>query len=189
MLTCHINKTFFLIGLTSLLLTACFEQKPGVSPQKMADAIHTVIESDRTAYTKYIVNRLAIEENVIKATEHWKDEKTLLLPAQMFRAGSEIAAEKQDDFSYALLSQWAINKKNDPRTDIEKTGLQQISETGNVFYSEEILGDKTYFTALYPDIAVAEACTKCHNEHEDSPKKDFKIGDVMGAVVIRIPLN
>ena len=95
MLTCRINKTFFLIGLTSLLLTACFEKKPGVSPQKMADAIHTVIESDRTAYAKYIVNRLVIEENVIKATEHWKDEKTLLLPAQMFLAGAEIAAEQQ----------------------------------------------------------------------------------------------
>ena len=139
----------------------------------MTDAIHIVIESDRTAYTKYIVNRLAVEENIIKATEHWKDEKTLLLPAQMFRAGAEIAAEKQDKFSYALLSQWAINKKNDPKTEVEKTGLKQITETGKAFYSEETFGDKTYFTAIYPDVAVAEACTKCHNEHKDTPKKDF----------------
>lgn len=189
MLTFRIQKTFFLMGFTALVLTACFERKPGVSPQQMSDAIHIVIESDRTAYSKYIVNRLALEENVIQATEHWKDEKTLLLPAQMFRAGAEIAAEKQDEFSYALLSQWAINKKNDPKTEVEKTGLKQITETGKVFYSEETFGDKTYFTAIYPDIAVAEVCIKCHNEHKDSPKNDFKIGDVMGGIIIRIPLG
>lgn len=189
MLIINLTKRVVLTGLVFGFLTGCFEQKPSVSPQKMADAIHIVIESDRTAYTKYIVNRLAVDENVIKATEHWKDEKTLLLPAQMFRAGAEIAAEKQDDFSYALLSQWAINKKNDPKTEVEKVGLIQVSETGKPFYGEEVLGDKTYFTAIYPDIAVAEACVKCHNEHEDTPKKDFKIGDVMGGVIIRIPLS
>jgi hypothetical protein len=185
----HIAKYLFYTSLFTTSLTACFEQKPSVSPQLMADAIHTVIESDRTAYTKYIINRLVIEEQVIKATEHWKDEKTLLLPAQMFRAGAEIAAEKQDGFSYALLSQWALNKKNAAKTEIEKQGLITISETGKAFYSEEILGETTYFTAIYPDIAVAEACVTCHNEHEDTPKKDFKIGDVMGGVIIRIPLS
>jgi len=185
------NNSFKIITLGILLaiLPGCFEQKSAVTPQAMTDAIHIVIESDRTAYTKYIVNRLAVEENVIKATEHWKDEKTLLLPAQMFRAGAEIAAEKQDNFSYALLSQWALNKKNDPKTEVEKAGIKQITETGKNFYGEETFGDKKYFTAIYPDVAVAEACVKCHNEHEDTPKKDFKIGDVMGGVIIRIPLS
>jgi hypothetical protein len=39
---------------------------------------------------------------------------------------------------------------------------------------------------VYADIAVAPACVTCHNEHKDTPKNDFKIGDVMGGVVIRI---
>ncbi len=46
-----------------------------------------------------------------------------------------------------------------------------------------------YFTAVYADVAVAPVCTSCHNEHKDSPKRDFKLGDVMGGVVIRIPLE
>jgi Protein of unknown function (DUF3365). len=45
-----------------------------------------------------------------------------------------------------------------------------------------------YFTAVYPDVAVTAACVTCHNEHKDSPKTDFKIGEVMGGVVIRVPL-
>lgn len=184
-----INANFLIVGIFSSVLTGCFEQKTAVTPQAMADAIHIVIESDRTAYTKFIVNRLAVEENIIEATEHWKDEKTLLLPAQMFRAGAEITAKKQDGFSYSLLSQWALNKKNLPKTNVEKTGLKQISETGQAFYGEETLGETKYFTALYPDIAVSDACIKCHNEHKDSAKTDFKIGDVMGGVIIRIPVS
>ncbi|MGB1141196.1 MAG: c-type heme family protein, partial [Halioglobus sp.] len=56
------------------------------------------------------------------------------------------------------------------------------------YYTEEELGGTTYFTAVYPDVAVAEACTSCHNDHKDTPRSDFKIGDVMGGVVIRVPM-
>ena len=51
------------------------------------------------------------------------------------------------------------------------------------------VGGKKYFTAVYADTAVAQACVSCHNGHKDSPRKDFKLGDVMGGVVIRIPMN
>ena len=46
-----------------------------------------------------------------------------------------------------------------------------------------------YFTAVYADVAVSPSCVTCHNAHEDSPRNDFKAGDVMGGVVIRIPLR
>ena len=32
-------------------------------------------------------------------------------------------------------------------------------------------------------------CVSCHNDHKDSPRRDFKIGEVMGGVVIRIPVE
>jgi hypothetical protein len=64
-----------------------------------------------------------------------------------------------------------------------------VDNKGKNFYAEEKLGGKKYFTAVYPDYAVAQACITCHNDHKDTPKKDFKMGDVMGAVVIRIPVD
>ena len=57
------------------------------------------------------------------------------------------------------------------------------------FYGEETLGKTKYFTAVYADKAVAPACVSCHNEHKDSPKTDFKIGQTMGGVVLRIPMK
>lgn len=158
--------------------------------QDVTDLLHLVMASDRTVYTRMIVNRLAVKEKVITASEHFEDEKALVLPAQMFRFGAEMVAEETDAFSYSLLSLWPINKQNAPSTDLEKEGLQYIADNpGENFYGEEELGGVNYFTAFYADVAVAEACTSCHNEHKDSPKTDFEGGDVMGGVVIRIPMD
>lgn len=162
----------------------------GIEPKDVADMLHAVMESDRTIYTKMIVQRLVKKEKVLKASEHFEDEKAAPLPAQMFRFGAEAVADKTDKFSYSLLSLWPINKQNAPKTEIEKKGLQFIVDNpGENYYGKEKLGGTTYFTAVYPDVAVAEACTSCHNGHKDTPKKDFEIGQTMGGVVIRIPVE
>jgi hypothetical protein len=171
-------------------LAAAAPAQAQVSYKDMADALHAVMESDRTVYTRMVVNRLQNEEKVIKASEHFKDDKALPLPAQMFRFGAEMVAEKKMPFSYSLLSLWPVNKQNLPKTALEKKGLEAVAKDGSKpFYGEEMLGKTKYFTAIYADKAVAPACVSCHNEHKDTPKTDFKIGQTMGGVVIRIPMK
>ncbi|WP_439672590.1 DUF3365 domain-containing protein [Cupriavidus necator] len=175
---------------TALAVSAFPAHASGISPKEMADALHAVMAADRTVYTRLIVNRLQNEEKVIKATEHWKDEKTLVLPAQMFRFGAEEVAKSKPNFSYSLLSLWPLNKQNAAKTPVEKEGLDFVAKNpGKNFYKEETLGKKTYFTAVYADTAIAPACVTCHNGHKDSPRTNFKIGDVMGGVVLRIPVS
>ena len=160
-----------------------------ITAQTMADAIHAVIEADRAVYADLVVNRLAIEEEVIEASEEYHENSALPLPAQMLRASAEKVRDKKSGFSFSLVSPWPINSQNKVKTEAEIKGMDSIlkNPTTNV-YSEETLSGKKYFTALYPDIAVSNSCVSCHNNHKDSPKKDFKINDVMGAIMIRIPL-
>jgi hypothetical protein len=176
-----------------LFVVGCGKQtssEPGIPPRAVADALHAVMEADRTTYAKQVVNRLQDEHGVIKATEHWQDEKTLPLPAQMFRMGSEATGKKGARFSYSLLSLWPVNQKNAPKTDTERRGLEKVAkDPKQPFYEDETLGDRKFLTAVYPDVAVAPACIKCHNDHKDSPRKDFKLGDVLGAIVVRVPLD
>jgi len=176
-----------LISLSSLSLNAA----EGIAPEKVVDMIHDALEANRIVYAEQIVNRLMNEEEVIDASEHWKEEQTLLLPAQFFRAGADIVLEKSNSgVSYSLLSLWPVNDQNKAKTDVEKAGLKFISDNpGKNFYGKETLGGKAYFTAIYPDKASSEACVSCHNNHKDSPKKDFKINEVMGGMIIRIPMN
>jgi hypothetical protein len=163
------------------------DESGSVDVRMMADAVHAVLESDRAVYTKQVVNRLQNELGVIKATEHWKDDRSLPLPAQMFRMGAELASEKTQGLHYALLSRWAINSQNQPRTDAEKAGLDFVAKNPDQnYYGKEELGGERFFTAVYPDKAIANACVQCHNQHKDSPRHDFTLGEVMGGVVVRI---
>jgi hypothetical protein len=183
---------FALSGCVVVSLSACGgkPQAGGISPQALADAVHTVLEADRTVYARMIVYRLQDQEKVIKASEHWKDDRALPLPAQVLRMGAELVAEQGAPFSYALLSLWPINKQNAAKTKAEETGLQFVADNpGKNYYAEETLGKTRYFTAVYPDKAVSQTCITCHNNHKDSPKSDFKLGDNMGGVVVRIPLK
>jgi len=39
------------------------------------------------------------------------------------------------------------------------------------------------------DLASAPSCVHCHNAHPDSPKRDFKLNDVMGGLEIIMPMD
>lgn len=177
-----------------LVLSACGEKETGsagIDPKVYTDSLFAVMKADRTNYTKLIIQRLGpAGSGSIKPIEEWEDhDNGALLPAQMFRAGAEAVAEMTDEFTYSLQSTWPINKQNAPKTPMEKEGLEYIvANPGENFYGTEELGDKKYYTAVYPDVAVAQPCATCHNEHKDTPRTDFKLGDVMGGVVIRVPL-
>jgi len=184
-----IPRSFILGGLLSIASINNINATE-ISVQVMADAIHDVIEADRAVYAELVINRLVIEDEVIEASEEYHENSALPLPAQMIRASAEKVRDKKSGFSFSLVSPWPINSQNKVKTAAEIKGMDFVlkNPTKN-YYGEETLGGKKYFTALYADMAVSNSCVSCHNKHKDSPKKDFKINDVMGAVLIRIPLD
>ena len=172
----------------------------GVAPELVADYIHTVLAADRTAYTKHVVNRVKTLEGKVKdagvldveSTETWQQADGIPLPAQMFRLGSEIANES-GYFTYNLISPWYINDSHAPKGEFEEVAMQEMIDTGEPVKNYQEIGGQSFFSAMYPDKAVAEACVTCHNTHpihlERYPDKQFVMDEVMGGVVINIPLE
>lgn len=161
----------------------------GVSPEIAADYIHAVIEADRTIYSKMTVERLE-EAASLKATEKWLEENTLPLPAQFLLMASQNVNAQNLGMSYKLMSLWPINPQNGPENHFEKLALEAINENpGRPFMTTVSSNRQLFFTAVYPDKAVTKSCVACHNAHPNSPKKDFKVGDVMGGISITLPLG
>jgi hypothetical protein len=164
--------------------------KQDASDQRTADMVYAVLQANRAAYAKYIIDRLSREDEVIKVSEHWAQDKALPLPAQIFQLTSAELANGAADLNYSLQSLWAINKNNFPQTDKEREGLIYIlNNPGKNYYTTDETNGRTYFMAVYPDSAITPACAECHNRHKDSPKRDFQEGDLMGGVVLRFPLH
>ena len=177
----------------------------GIPPEQVVDYVAATARGARTAYVKHVVNRVTELEGepverdgaVVDAnsTEFWQDEDGIPLPAQMFRLASEVtsADELAGGFTIGLISSWNINDAHSPKSDFEKEAIKEMEETGApVKRIQEIAGQR-FMTAMYPDKAVAEACVTCHNTHpihtERYPDKVFALDDVMGGVVINLPLG
>lgn len=164
-------------------------ESKGVPPDKVAAYVHAILKADRTFYTTHIVNRLQ-EKGVVSATEHWEQDNALPLPAQFLQHSGKLVAESGGGIRYRLISLWPIYQRNAPATDLERQGLEAFSRNPNQpFTGFASSGKKRYFQAIYPDQAVSAACIKCHNAHPLSPKRDFKLNDVMGGIAITIPLE
>jgi len=161
----------------------------GIAAEKVADMLHAVIQADRAFYTVHVVERLQ-EMGVVVASENWKTQKTLPLPVQFLEESARLSANSQAKISYRLISLWPINKQHGPKSEFDQKGLWEVNQHPDRPYTETVMnGRDVYFQALYADKAISQACIGCHNAHPDSPRRNFQMKDVMGGIVIAIPMN
>jgi hypothetical protein len=161
----------------------------GIPPEKAAELVHAVIEANRTAYETHVVDKMQAK-GVVEAAEHWKQKVALPLPAQFLMETGRLLSDKGSGIRYRLVSLWPIYVWNAPATDFERRGLQKVIEDPERPYTGFVgSSQKPYFQAIYADRAVAQSCVDCHNSHPNSPRRDFKLNDVMGAIVITIAFD
>ena len=72
---------FLVVSLAGFISPGIPDERKGVHAKLVADYIHSVIEAGRTFYSKQVVERLG-KAISIRATENWRKENTLPLPAQ-----------------------------------------------------------------------------------------------------------
>lgn len=160
----------------------------GIPPELVADYIHNIVQADRTFYSTEIVDRMQAR-GIMFPSEHWREDGELPLPAQFVLESGRLVAKQPNGIRYRLISSWPINKSNSPTTEFERTALAKILEHSDRPYAGVTTEGKTrVFQALYADKALSSNCAHCHNVHQRSPKRDFKAGDVMGGILITIPL-
>jgi len=159
-----------------------------ISAEAAADFIHAIVEAHRTIYSTHIVDRMQ-KANKVAIAEDWKQQDGLPLPAQFLLYAGRLAAEKGGGVRVRLASKWPIYERNSAVTEFEQEGLLAVIVNPKEPFTRILQsGRRSIFKAIYADKAVSESCVNCHNSHPLSPKKDFKLGDVMGGIIITFPL-
>jgi hypothetical protein len=187
---------FSLISIITIILSLALgigigmklSPRQGIPIRMVADYLHAVLQADRTFYTQHVVERMEAML-LVTATENWREERTLPLPAQFFKEASRGLQIRGKPFRYRLISLWPLNQENAPINDQERKALEAVMKYGEVSEQEIQLDNQPYYQAIFPDRAVSRACVNCHNAHQESPKRDFKMNDVMGGLEILIPLG
>ncbi len=138
----------------------------------------------RELYTKEIVGKGT--EVGLNFDEKWRqpDVEAGPLPALFLRETAKNLERDPVQLGLFLGSDFPIAQANLFKgQQAEVFGRMRVNRKAHHFFIEDL----GLYTAMFPDFAVASACVTCHNEHPHTPKRDWKLNDVMGATTWTYP--
>jgi adenylate cyclase len=185
----------FVLMVMVALIVYLFVTAPPPLPEQSAPDRHIAVasifvlmeaENDavRTLWTKEIVG--AGQQVGLSFSEDWRerDEEAGPLPALFLRETARNLEKDPVRLSLFLGSDYPINLENG-FDGLQQDMFELIRKTGTPQFFQ--MPDTGLYTAMFPDAAVVEVCVSCHNDHEDSPRRDWKLDDVMGATTWAYP--
>ena len=156
-----------------------------------ATAYAQVLQNARSLYSEEVVSKV-IQDDDMAASHIYADiVQTIPIPATfLIELGKEISAENRG-MEVRLFSDYPFPNRKDggPHDKFEQEALQNLKQApqSTFFRIESSQGNRT-FRFAQADV-MQTSCVECHNAHPDSPRKDWRVGDVRGVLAITIPLN
>ena len=144
----------------------------------------------RSLYTSEVVSRVA-PHGVTVTHDYTTKEGAIPLPATFSILLGARLGELSEGTEVRLFSNYPFPWRADggPRDTFEREALDHIlADPTRPFYRIESLQGQDVLRYATGDL-MREACVNCHNTHPDSPKKDWKAGDVRGILEVIQPLG
>jgi len=150
----------------------------------------TALEQFRTLYTSEVLEK-AREHGLEVTHDYASRDDAIPLPATLsMLLGEEIGKQASGATAY-LYSPYPFRiKKRSLLVDEFNSEAWEFltANPQEQYYRFEQKHDDPVLRYATADIMRTE-CVSCHNSHPDSPKTDWKIGDVRGLLVVNLPLN
>lgn len=122
----------------------------------------------------------------LKFREDWREADVAAgpLPALFLRETATSIQKTKIPLGLFLGSDYPIAQSN-KFEGVQAERFQALRESSKpeFFYAADI----KLYAAMFPDLAIAQGCATCHNEHPKSPKLDWKLNDIMGATTLSYP--
>jgi signal transduction histidine kinase len=164
------------------------EQVKAAAVAEAAASYSAAIDVFRSYYGSEIVPR-AQRAGVEVTHDYHKNDRALPIPATM---SLDLLARIEFDKSLPAARIYSAHpfpwRRTDALDPFEREALAAFDAGRREPFSrfEEVGGRKAFRYAT--PIVMGEACVACHNSHPDSPKRDWKTGDVRGVQEVVAPL-
>ncbi len=149
--------------------------------RKQSLAMEAVVESVRGYYTENVIARLN-PDGITKTSHQYHDQSgTIPIPATLSIELGDRINEHGVALKYRFVSDYPFAGRDAvSMTDTEALALaqfragvkapHQFHRSGASLFSHEL--------TLATPVVMQETCVSCHNAHPESPKTDWKVGDV-----------
>lgn len=146
-----------------------------------------MLESFRTLYTSEVVARVP---DTVKVTHDYEQsEHAIPLPATLSIRLADHIGEMGSGLEAQLFSRHPFPWRAGGRRlgAFETAALDALDRRPHAAYhSFEDIDGVRHLRYARADL-MRVSCVKCHNNHPQSPKKDWQVGDVRGALTVAIP--
>jgi class 3 adenylate cyclase len=155
---------------------------------RQAKDLNSVVTSVRGYYGRNVVGRVLASPGQTQVVHNYESiPGAIPIPATLSLELRRVISEQQQNISYRFVSDFPF--KNRPPhsldnfetralSDLRNHTDQQLSEVSASAFSDRV--------RLIAPVIMGAACVECHNSHPESPKRDWKVGDVRGIQEIAI---
>jgi len=160
--------------------------------RRQAADLNSVITSVRGYYATNVVGRVLANPGSTKVVHNYEAVPGAIpIPATLSLYLVRVIGAQQENINYRFVSDFPFKNRTPHQLDqFEKSALQslrgnpeqKIVDTANSLFNDQV--------RLIAPVIMGQACVSCHNVHPESPKTDWKVGDVRGIqeVVITQPI-
>jgi class 3 adenylate cyclase len=156
--------------------------------RRQSGDLNSVISSVRGYYASNIVARVLASPGSTKVVHNYEDiPGAIPIPATLSLELGRVISEQQHNITYRFVSDFPFKGRSPHALDQFETDalkiLREDSDRKLTAVSASLFSDNVRYVA---PVIMGQACVSCHNSHPDSPKRDWKVGDVRGIQEISI---
>ncbi len=158
--------------------------------RSQANDLNSMITSIRGYYASAVVRRVLENHGANTQVVHNYESVpgAIPIPATLSLELGRVIADKQSNVSYRFISDYPFRGRSAHTLDqFESSSLASLradpEQPPLILASSSGTASKV---RLIAPVLMSASCVQCHNSHPDSPRKDWKVGDVRGLQEIEI---
>ena len=151
--------------------------------RRQAADLNSVITSVRGYYASNVVGRVLAAHDRTAVVHNYHDiPGAIPIPATLSIELGQVINRQQHNIGYRFVSDFPFKDRKPHKLDrFETNALKILRADRNEKMLEKVsasmLDDRV---RLIVPVVMGQACVNCHNTHPESPKRDWKVGDVRG---------
>ena len=148
------------------------------------------LKTFRTYYNDVVVEKVKYKTDIAIDYNHEIASNTIPLPATtIYNLAERLSNDR--GISVNFYSNYPFpNRQKRVLDKHQKESLAFFEKNPTETYTkEDYINGKKVYRVTVADTLVSQSCVDCHNNRMDTPKNNWKVGDVRGALEVILPLE
>ena len=156
--------------------------------RRQSSDLNSAISSVRNYYAANVVGRVLASPGSTQVAHNYESiPGAIPIPATLSLELGRVLGEQQDNITYRFVSDYPF-KSRAPHT-LDSFEMNSLAALRSNPREQPVDVSWSAFTGrvrLISPVLMGGACVNCHNAHPESPKRDWKVGDVRGIQEVTI---